>query len=112
MLAAHHRLDNLVAIIDYNKIQSLDRVENTLGLEPLRDKFDAFGWGAIEVDGHDIPALCKALSEIPHELAKPTCIIAHTIKGKGISFMENKVLWHYRPPTEGELGAALRELDT
>ena len=112
LFAAHHHLDNLVAIIDYNKIQSLDRVENTLGLEPLRGKFTAFGWEALELDGHEVPALCKAFSEIPLQSGKPTCIIAHTIKGKGITFMENRVLWHYRSPTPEELAAALRELDT
>ena len=111
MLAAHHHLDNLVAVIDYNKIQSLDRVDRTLALEPLKLKFAAFGWEAIEVDGHDVDALRQVFSEIPFQSGKPSCVIAHTIKGKGVSFMEDKVLWHYRPPSEDELAAALRELE-
>jgi transketolase len=111
MLAAHHHLDNLVAVIDYNKIQSLDRVDRTLALEPLKLKFTAFGWEAIEVDGNDVNALRQVFSEIPFQSGKPSCVIAHTIKGKGVSFMEDKVLWHYRPPSEDELAAALRELE-
>lgn len=111
LFAAHHRLDNLVAIIDYNKIQSLDRVDKTLGLEPLRQKFAAFGWEAVETDGHAVTALRELLSARPPGRDRPICVIAHTVKGKGISFMEDRVLWHYRPPTEAELASALAELD-
>jgi transketolase len=110
LFAAHHRLDNLTAIIDYNHIQSLDTVENTLRLEPLADKFRAFGWSAVEVDGHDVAALSKSLRALPASQGRPTMVIAHTIKGKGVSFMEGQVLWHYRPPAGDELAAALREL--
>jgi transketolase len=110
LFAAHHGLDNLTAVIDYNKIQSLDLVEKTINLEPLAEKFRAFGWSAVEVDGHDIGELRRALHAVPAVAGRPTMVIAHTIKGKGVSFMEGQVLWHYRPPTGDELTAALREL--
>jgi len=111
LFAGHHKLDNLVAIIDYNKIQSLDRVSRTLALEPFAEKWQAFGWAVREIDGHDHAALEAALTEIPVEADKPTCVIAHTVKGKGVSFMENTVLWHYRTAKGDELEAALRELE-
>ena len=111
LFAGHHRLDNLVAIIDYNKIQSLDFVDKTLRLEPLADKFRAFSWSAIEIDGHDVTAIKDALTSIPREPGRPTAIIAHTVKGKGVSWMEGKVLWHYRPPAEDELAKALAEVE-
>ncbi len=111
LFAAHHKLDNLVVVIDYNRIQSLDLVEKTLQLEPFAAKFRAFGWTALEVDGHDIPQLRHALGNVPPEPDKPTAVIARTVKGKGVSFMEGKVLWHYRPPTAVELVEALDELD-
>ena len=110
LFAAHHKLDNLTIVIDYNKIQSLDFVAKTIGLEPLADKFTAFGWGVREVDGHDVSALRRTLESVPMEPGKPNAIIAHTIKGKGVSWMENKVLWHYRPPAEDELAKALAEV--
>lgn len=111
LFAGHHKLDNLVAIIDYNKIQSLDRVSRTLALEPFAEKWQAFGWAVREIDGHDHAALEAALTEIPVEADKPTCVIAHAVKGKGVSFMENTVLWHYRTAKGDELEAALRELE-
>lgn len=110
MFAAHHRLDRLTAIIDYNKLQSLGSVESTLALEPLADKLRAFGWTVQEVDGHDHAALQKALAPAPSTGGKPNMIIAHTTKGKGVSFMENQVLWHYRNPDETLLTAALAEI--
>jgi transketolase len=110
MFAAHHKLENLTIVIDYNKIQSLDFVDKTIRLEPLADKFTAFGWGVREVDGHDVSALRRTLESVPIEASKPSAIIAHTIKGKGVSWMENKVLWHYRPPAEDELAKALAEV--
>ncbi len=110
IFAAHHKLDNLVAIIDYNKIQSLDTVANTLNLEPFNSKWEAFGWNVIEVDGHDHDAIKEAMSKVPAATGKPTCILAHTTKGKGISFMENQVLWHYRTARGEEFDAAMREL--
>lgn len=111
LFAAHHRLDNLLCIVDYNKLQSLHAVDETLRLEPLHAKFTAFGWAVREVDGHDHRALAHALLNGPWEAGKPAMLIAHTIKGKGVSFMENKVEWHYRNPTPELLIAALAELE-
>ncbi len=110
LFAQHHQLDNLVAIIDYNKIQSLAPVSETLALEPFRDKWLSFNWNVEEVDGHDHSALHAVLSRrIPNQ--RPTMIIAHTIKGKGVSFMENQVLWHYRTARGDEYARALSELE-
>ena len=111
LFAGHHRLDNLNIVLDYNKIQSLDWVEKTLRLEPLADKFRAFGWAVREVDGHDVHALRETLEALPLEAGKPNAIIAHTVKGKGVSWMEGKVLWHYKPPTPDELVTALAEVE-
>ena len=108
MFAAHHKLNNLTAIIDYNKLQSLNTVENTLNLEPLAAKFEAFGWDICEVDGHNYEELAIELKQI-HDF-KPRIIIAHTTKGKGVSYMENKVEWHYKTPNKEELEIALNEL--
>jgi transketolase len=109
--AGHHRLGHLVAVVDYNRIQSLKPTEQTLGLEPFADKWRSFRWDVTEVDGHDHAALTRALSAVKPLDAAPTCILASTTKGKGVSFMENSVLWHYRIPRGEELEAALRELD-
>lgn len=109
MFAAHHKLDNLIAIIDYNKIQSMDTVSNTLGLEPLADKLNAFGCVVKEIDGHDHEQLITAYSS--YSESKPLVIIAHTVKGKGVSFMENKVEWHYKNPDDIQLSRALSELE-
>jgi transketolase len=111
LFAAHHCLDNLIAIIDYNKIQSLAPVEDTIRLEPFAAKWRAFGWNAVEVDGHNHKELASALAVNPCLDAMPTCIIAHTVKGKGVSFMENSVLWHYRSPQGEEFKAAMAELE-
>ena len=111
LFAPHHQLSNLVAIVDYNKLQSIKPVAETLALEPFPEKWRAFGWAVREVDGHDHQALEEALSVAPFESGKPSCIIAHTTKGKGVSFMENSVLWHYRSADENELAAALKELE-
>lgn len=110
MFAAHHCLDNLVAIIDYNKLQSLATVEATLALEPLADKLRAFGWAVREVDGHEHDQLNNALGSVAWENGKPSFLIAHTVKGKGVSFMENRVEWHYRSPDTGQFAQALSEL--
>lgn len=110
MFAAHHNLDNLVAIIDYNKLQSLTSIEKTLGLEPIVDKLIAFGWAVKEVDGHNIDELNDILGSTPWEKGKPSIIIAHTIKGKGISFMENEVVWHYKSPNQEEFDLGMKEL--
>jgi transketolase len=109
MFAAHHKLSNLTAIIDYNKLQSLDTVANTLGLEPLVDKLRAFGSSVHEIDGHDHRMLAEALSSVANE--KASVIVAHTTKGKGVSFMENRVEWHYKNPNDEQLAMALAELE-
>ncbi len=110
LFASHHRLDNLVAIVDYNKIQSLAPVAETLALEPFADKWRSFGWAVNEVDGHDHVALDTCLREIPFHASQPSCLLCHTVKGKGVSFMENTVLWHYRTAQGSEFDAALVEL--
>jgi transketolase len=108
LFAAHHRLDNLVAIVDYNRVQSLDTVANTLGLEPFAEKWRSFGWEVVEVDGHDHTSLATAMNSRP--VGKPLCVLAHTIKGRGVSFMEGQVLWHYRTARGEEFQAAMLEL--
>ena len=111
LFAAHHRLDNLTAVVDANGIQSLGSVGEVLTLEPLGEKLTAFGWQVQEVDGHDHSALRPALATaLEGGRGKPSLIIARTIKGKGVSFMENKLAWHYKSPNDGELVQALREL--
>ncbi len=110
LLAAHHRLANLIAIIDYNKIQSLAPTQETVALEPFASKWTAFGWNVVEADGHDHRDLQRAFGVARSCERGPTCVIAHTVKGKGVSFMEHKVLWHYRSPQGEELRAALQEL--
>jgi transketolase len=112
MFAAHHKLDNLIAIVDYNKLQSLKLVSETLNLEPFHSKLESFGWNVIEVDGHNHASLIDAFEHIVPGLGKPTCIIAHTTKGKGVSFMENSVLWHYRTAIGEEFENALKELES
>ena len=111
LFAPHHQLDNLVVIVDYNKIQSLGRVKEVIDLDPLPEKWAAFGWGVREIDGHDLNALNKAFSSIPFVNGKPSCIIANTIKGKGVSFMEDKLVWHYTAPKGEELTKALAEIE-
>lgn len=111
LFAAHHKLDNLTAIVDYNKIQSLAPVKETLNLEPFADKWRSFGWVVHEIDGHDHDAIRSGMSDLPGTPGQPTCIMAHTTKGKGVSFMENSVLWHYRSPQGEEYEAAVRELE-
>ena len=110
MFSAHHKLDNLVAIIDCNNLQSLTTVEATLNIEPLADKIRAFGGVPVEVDGHDHRALLELFDRIPFEAGKPSIVIARTVKGKGVSYMENKVEWHYRSPDAELLAQALREV--
>jgi transketolase len=111
LFAAHHRLDNLVAIIDYNKIQSLAPVAETMELEPFAAKWSSFGWGVREADGHDHEKLIDVLRTLPFEPGRPSVLIAHTVKGKGVSFMENSVLWHYRCAQGAEFDQALQELE-
>jgi transketolase len=110
MLAAAQRVSNLCVIIDFNKWQATGRSEETMALSPLAEKWRAFGWNAIEIDGHDTAAIITALNAAAHENTKPTAIVAHTIKGKGVSFMEDDNNWHYRIPTAEEVVLAGREL--
>jgi transketolase len=112
LFAAHQKLDHLVVIVDFNGIQSLAPTGETIGLEPFHDKLAAFNWGVKRVDGHDHSALSAALGDLPFEPGKPSILVAETIKGKGVSFMENQVLWHYRFAHPGEeYAGAMAELD-
>lgn len=110
LFASHNKLSNLIAIIDYNKLQSLTSVKETINLEPLKDKFTAFGCNVFEVDGHDHDELIKTFTNSSIQ-DLPSVIICHTIKGKGVSFMENSVLWHYRSPQGDEYKKAKEELN-
>lgn len=110
LLAPTLKLDRLVAMIDYNKWQATGRSNDVTSLNPLRQKWEAFGWNAIEVDGHDLKALTELLQSIPNGSGKPVAVVAHTVKGKGISFMEDDNNWHYRIPTKEEALAAQKEL--
>jgi len=113
MCASHYKLDNLCAIVDYNKLQSDDYIENIMGLEPLRAKWEAFNWNVLEIDGHNFEQIEHAFVTAKESKGRPTVIVAHTIKGKGVSFMEGVPTWHgsvkLRPE---ELEQALRELST
>jgi transketolase len=110
MFAARWKLDNLVAIVDYNKWQAMGRSDEVTALAPLADKWRAFGWETTEVDGHDLGGLATLLDAAPLATGKPTAIVAHTVKGKGVSFMEGDLEWHYRPPSESDLARALLEI--
>ena len=110
MLAAHRKLDNLVWIVDRNRLQQGDRTEFTNALEPLAAKIGAFGWEVRTIDGNDMPRVVRALSTVPLAAGKPTCIIAETTKGRGVSFIEDRVEWHHRVPTADELARAIEEL--
>ncbi|MCK4859932.1 MAG: transketolase [Candidatus Omnitrophica bacterium] len=110
MSAAFFKLDNLCAILDYNKFQIDGRVEEIMNIEPLVQKWQAFGWNVLEIDGHNIKEILKAYDNFKTAKEKPTIIIAHTIKGKGVSFMENVVDFHGRTPTEEETEKAMKEL--
>lgn len=111
LFASHHKIDNLVAIIDYNKLQAFGKTNEVLNLEPLKDKWTAFGWSVAEVNGHNFSEMEKALTRIPFESHKPSLLIAHTIKGKGVSFMEGKIEWHYKSSNEQEYNSAIKELN-
>jgi transketolase len=110
MSAAHFRLDNLTLIVDRNRFQQGAATEETIHLEPLADKWRAFGWHVMEIDGHDHSALLKCFQSLPLIAGKPTCLIAKTVKGKGVSFIENRAGWHHRVPTADELRLAHQEL--
>jgi transketolase len=110
MLAASRRVDRLCVIVDYNKWQATGRSREVLALDPLVDKWQAFGWSACEADGHDMAGLVKLLEGVPDGSGKPTVVVAHTVKGKGVSFMEDDNNWHYRIPKAEEVAAARKEL--
>jgi transketolase len=110
LFGPQHRLDNLTVIVDYNEIQSLGRVSEVLELRPLADKFRAFRWSVREIDGHNHEEIRAALNPLPWEPGKPSCLIAHTVKGKGVSFMENQLAWHYKSPDAAQLKQALKEI--
>lgn len=112
LLAGHHRLDNIVVAVDRNGLQSLTTTEDTLRLEPFADKWRAFGWEVLEVDGHDHSALAAAFARGANTSGQPRVVICNTTKGKGVSFMENQVPWHYRSPNDEQLALALEELAT
>lgn len=112
MSAAHHGLDNLVAIVDRNRLQQGARTEETNGLDPLDDKLAAFGWSVREVDGNDVEELLEVFDAVPFEAGRPSAVIARTIKGRGVSFMEDRVEWHHKVPTREEVERALEELDS
>ena len=111
MAAAHYKIDNVCAIVDYNKVQENGLVKDIKDLEPLVDKWKSFGWQTFEVDGHDFKAICDALDQASQTSGKPTVIIAHTIKGKGVSFMEGNRKWHGKAPNDEQLEKALKELE-
>ena len=110
MFGSFHKLDNVVAIVDYNKIQLDGWVKDIMAVEPLADKWRAFGWHVIETDGHDLTKVGAAFTEAANTKGKPTCLVANTIKGKGVSFMENNPKWHGMAPNAEELAAALKEI--
>lgn len=111
LTAAHYKLDNLVAIVDHNTLQITGWTRDVCATDPLDQKFSAFGWSVRHVDGHNIEALIDVLSSVPFAKGKPSIVIAHTTKGKGVSFMENNYKWHHHVPTDEELEQSMKELD-
>lgn len=111
IFAGHHKLENLIGIVDYNKLQAFGRTNEILNLEPFQKKWENFGWEVKEIDGHNFSEIEGSCSETPFKKEKPGLVIAHTIKGKGISFMENKLEWHYFRLDEEKYKLALKELE-
>ena len=111
MLAGQHHWDNLTMLVDYNRLQALGRSQDIIDLEPLAPKLEMFGWRAIEADGHDPEAIEAALNRIPLEKGKPSAIIFRTVKGKGVSFMEDNYKWHYGGLTAELLAKAVKEVE-
>lgn len=111
MAAAHYGLDNLVVIVDYNKLQITGPVADVAGMVNLPEKFRAFGYAVREADGNSISELVDIFAQLPFEAGKPNVVLAHTVKGKGISFIENQISWHHHVPTDNEFATAMRELD-
>jgi len=110
MFAGHHKMNNLVAIVDYNKLQAFGRIKEIMDLEPFAKKWQSFGWSTQEVDGHNFRQLLSSMNKLPFTKNKPSLIIAHTTKGKGVSFMEDQLAWHYKSPNQQQLNQAFFEL--
>jgi transketolase len=110
LFAPQHRLDNLTVIVDHNKLQGFGATRDVLTLEPFAEKWRAFGWDTLEIDGHDLGAIVSALRPRPHPERRPLAVIAHTVKGKGVSYMENQLAWHYKSPNPEQLTIALAEI--
>jgi transketolase len=111
LFAPHHQLNNMTLIVDYNKIQSLGTIKEVLDLDPLSEKFKAFGWDTLEIDGHNHAEILSALDKENSHTTKPKVIIAHTIKGKGVDFMENQLAWHYKSPNKEQLESGLHQIE-
>jgi transketolase len=111
MAAAKYKLDNLVAVVDYNKLSVAGPVAEVMPLEPICDKWKSFGWSCREIDGHNMEEVVDTLEAVPFEKGKPSVVIAHTVKGKGVSFIENNLSWHMRAPTKEEADKAVAEIE-
>ena len=111
MFASHHKLENLIAIIDYNNLQGFGYTNEVISMEPFRAKWESFGWNVREIDGHNITDIYNTMTSLPFSEGKPNLVIAHTIKGKGISFMEDRLEWHYKSPNEDQTLKALEEIE-
>jgi transketolase len=111
MSASQYNLDNLTIIIDYNKYISLGTINSIMNIDPLKKRFESFGWAVNEIDGHNMGEIVSSLEKVPFKKDKPSAIIAHTIKGKGVSFMENVPMWHFRAPSPNEALQAKNELE-
>ncbi|WP_275450237.1 1-deoxy-D-xylulose-5-phosphate synthase N-terminal domain-containing protein [Bartonella vinsonii] len=112
LFAAHYKLSNLIVVVDRNRLQITDTTDVLMKTEPLADKFINFGWHVVEIDGHDITQLKKSLSSSPFHKDKPTAILMNTIKGCGISYMENDICWHHKVPTDEECNIVVNEIQT
>lgn len=110
MAAAHYKLDNLCTVLDYNHLQIDGNIDDVISPEPFANKFESFGWNVLDVNGHDFDELRNAFNQAKNEKGKPTMIIAHTIKGKGVSFMENNYVWHGTAPNDEQYETAMKEL--
>jgi transketolase len=111
LTASHYKLDNLCAILDYNKLQITGTTAEVCNTEPIANKLKSFGWAVREVDGNDVSKLKRLLNKLPFEVGKPNFIIAHTVKGKGVSYMENQIKWHHGVPSESQYELAMTELN-
>ena len=110
MAASHYKLDNLIAFVDRNRLQISGSTEAVMSLEPLAEKWESFGWHVVSLDGNNMSELVEGLNRVPEVIGKPTLILANTMKGKGVSFMENKAIWHHHTPSEEQYKMALEEL--